>query len=187
MMVVLVGVEWLVLTRLVVVTHKLLLLLHDVLQMSLLSLLLLLLRPVFSVEKGLGKRVVLNLQARNLVVLVCRDCDELRGGEMKCVVFAVDCAAVAAPAPAVNANNVDAGLVLVEGVEHDLALTVAFVGELDFGEVDGLLGPVTAVVGRVGMGVHRVAGRGLGFATWNDRFVLMTDGVELTQIGERTV
>ena len=55
-------------------------------------------------------------------------------------------------------------LILVKAVEHDLAFASRFVGELDLGEADGVLGPVAAVVGRVGMNVDRVLWRWFSFS-----------------------
>ena len=47
---------------------------------------------------------------------------------------------------AFNFDNVHSRLILVEAVQHDLTLAGSLVGQLYFGEADGVLGPVAAVV-----------------------------------------
>ena len=130
------------------------------------------------VEEGLGEGVVLDLEGGNLLVLVCGDGDELRGGE-RLGEAALDVRYERKPAgrgtcpgerlaASVDAYDVDAGLVLVEAVEHDLAVARGLVGQLDLGEVDGLLGPVVTVVGRVRVEVDWVGRGRLGLATWKN-------------------
>jgi hypothetical protein len=48
--------------------------------------------------------------------------------------------------PTLDLDNVNARLVLVEAVQHDLALARRLVGQLDLSEADRVLGPVAAVV-----------------------------------------
>ena len=66
---------------------------------------------------------------------------------------------------ALDLDDVNARLVLVEAVQHDLAFAGRLVGQLDLGEADRILGPVAAVVRRVGVDVDRVVWGRFGFAT----------------------
>ena len=58
----------------------------------------------------------------------------------------------------------------MEAVEHDLAFAGRLVGQLDLGEADWVLGPVAAVVGRVGVNVDRVVRGGFCFSTCKEKF-----------------
>ena len=69
--------------------------------------------PFLGVEEGLGEGVVLDLEGGDLLVLVGRDGDELCLWEAEGQDGLLLCAGV-------HLDHVQAGLVLVEGVEHDL-------------------------------------------------------------------
>ena len=96
-----------------------------------------------NVEKGLGKRIVLDLERGDVLVLVGGD-----GYELRLVV-----AGLGDPLAPIRLELVDdeARLVLVQRVELYLALVGRLVGELHLAERHGLLHPVSAEVGRVGM------------------------------------
>jgi len=67
--------------------------------------------------------------------------------------------------PTLHLDDVDPRLVLVKAVEHDLAFAGRLVGQLHLGEADGVLGPVAAVVGGVGVDVDWVVRGWFCFAT----------------------
>jgi hypothetical protein len=106
-------------------------------------------RPITSVQEGFGKGVVLDLERSDLLVLVGGDRDELGARESKGSYNAAFSASL------VDFDDMHPRLVFMEAVEHDLVLGAALVGQLDLGEADGLLGPVVAIIGRVGVFIHR--------------------------------
>lgn len=110
---------------------------------------------LFGIKEGLCKRIVLNLQRSNLLILISCDCYELRLGKRK---------RHHPPLLRADAHQVHPGLVLVQGVEHYLAVAVALVRQLDLGEGDGLLHPVGAEVGRLRVDVDGVGGWHLGLS-----------------------
>ena len=125
------------------------------------------LRSVLGIKKCFGERIMLDFQTGDLFVLVGGDGDKLRGGKRKSedLFLLVVLRPGAASSGSRYADDVDSRLVLVEAVEHDLAVAGRFVGQLHLGKADGLLGPVAAVVGRVGVAVHGIHGGRLSFAT----------------------
>ena len=66
---------------------------------------------------------------------------------------------------AFNFDNVHSRLILVEAVQHDLTLAGSLVGQLYFGEADGVLGPVAAVVWGVRVNVYGVVRCWFSFTT----------------------
>ena len=111
--------------------------------------------------EGFGKRVVTDLESRHVFVLIRRDSDELSGGESKSLhqlLPVVDTTLV-------DFDDVDPGLVLVQAVEHNLALGADLVGQLDPLEAHRILGPMAPIVGRVGVSVQGSLWRRLRFTT----------------------
>ena len=79
------------------------------------------------------------------IYLIGGDCDELRWRKRKCLDNFLRMTS-AGFEPTLDLDNVNARLVLVEAVQHDLALARRLVGQLDLSKADWVLGPVAAVV-----------------------------------------
>ena len=102
-----------------------------------------------------------DLESRHIFVLISGHSDELSGRESESLhqlLPVVDTTLV-------HFDDVDPGLVLVQAVEHNLALGADLVGQLDTLEAHRILGPMTPVVGRVGVSVQGSLGRRLRFTT----------------------
>ena len=81
-----------------------------------------------------------------ILYLISRNCDELCRGKSESFDNFLNVTSGSCVEAAFNFDNVNSRLILVEAVQHDLALAGCLVGQFYFGEADGVLGPVAAVV-----------------------------------------
>lgn len=109
----------------------------------------------FSVEECLCKGVVSNFKGGHLLVLVRSHGNKLCLWKRVC-----DNASMLRA----NSDQVYSGLVFMQRIQHYLAGSVRLVGELYFGKRNGLLHPMSAKVGGLGMDINWIRRRGFRFS-----------------------
>lgn len=110
------------------------------------------------VEKSFREWIVFDLQRRHFLVLVSGDGDELRLRER----VSHDLSLIAP-----DAHEMNARLVFVQGVQHDLPVAVGFVRKLHLGERNRFLHPMRTEVRRLGVHIDRIVRRSFSFTSRN--------------------